>query len=129
MRILSWNEFNLCVEKISDRCKYKKFTGVYGIPRGGLCLAVAISHSLKIPFLDKPKPGSLIVDDVYETGLTLSTFRQIPDITIFVWLSKSSPEWWEAVEFCDPEQWLVFPWEDQESVDKDKINYQNDRYQ
>ena len=38
------------------------------VPRGGLCLAVALSHKLKINLISKPIKNSLIVDDVYETG-------------------------------------------------------------
>ena len=55
MRSLSWNEFDLCVKNITDLCFKKDFSGVFGFPRGGLCLAVAISHSLRIPLLNKPK--------------------------------------------------------------------------
>ena len=46
-------------------------TGVYGVPRGGLCLAVALNHAIERPLLSVPEPSALIVDDVYETGRTL----------------------------------------------------------
>ncbi|AAQ00256.1 MULTISPECIES: phosphoribosyltransferase [Prochlorococcus] len=112
MRLLSWEEFNSCVQKIAYLCRDKDFSGVYGVPRGGLCLAVSISHILRIPFLQDPAPNSLVVDDVYETGLTLDTFREIPDVTAFVWLSKVECGWWNAIEVCAPEEWIVFPWEE-----------------
>ena len=73
MKKLNWIDFDECIYYISMRCKNKKFEGVYGFPRGGLCLAVALSHSLGLPLLDKPKNNSLIVDDIYDTGCLLYT--------------------------------------------------------
>ena len=127
MRLLSWNEFNICVNTITDLCVKKKFSGVYGFPRGGLCLAVAISHSLRIPLLNKLEPNSLVVDDVYETGQTLSQVKEIPNVTAFVWLSKVEVDWWNAVEICDADEWLVFPWEDPCFADQEKEYFHSTR--
>ena len=44
----TWQEFDKSVEYIANKCKNLEFTGIYGIPRGGLCLAVALSHKLKV---------------------------------------------------------------------------------
>tara|TARA_Y100001968_G_scaffold104788_1_gene94720 strand:+ start:755 stop:1141 length:387 start_codon:yes stop_codon:yes gene_type:complete len=123
MRKLRWEEFDYCVEQIVQHCSKKNFCGVYGFPRGGLCLAVALSHSLDIPFLQSPQKGSLVVDDVYETGQTLSEVSQKKDITAFVWFSKVQPQWWNAVHIIDPEEWIVFPWEDQKLAKDDQKNY------
>ena len=123
MRILSWNEFDFCVESITQSCMGRHFSGVYGVPRGGLCLAVALSHSLNIPLLQQLNTGSLVVDDIYETGRTLSRLLEIPDITTFVWLSKVEPSWWNAVEISDTEEWIVFPWECQARAKEDENNY------
>ena len=123
MRLLSWNEFDSCVRTITKACAKKEFSGVYGFPRGGLCLAVAISHSLKLPLLKKPEPGSLVVDDVYETGLTLDKVRGITNVTAFVWLSKMEVEWLNAVEICDVNEWLVFPWENLDFAEQERKNY------
>ena len=70
----SWNEFDRSVEYIANQCKCLKLSGVYGIPRGGLCLAVALSHRLNVKLTEKPIKFSLIVDDVFETGKTLGHF-------------------------------------------------------
>jgi len=65
----TWSEFDKSVEQIANKCRCKEFSGIYGVPRGGLCLAVALSHKLKIELISEPIKNSLIVDDVYETGL------------------------------------------------------------
>ena len=50
----TWREFDESVEKIANKCRLKEFSGIYGVPRGGLCLAVALSHKLKIELISKP---------------------------------------------------------------------------
>ena len=80
----SWSEFDESVEQIAHKCRFKNFSGIYGVPRGGLCLAVALSHKLKIELISEPIKNSLIVDDVYETGITLTTFKNIEGAMFFV---------------------------------------------
>ena len=73
----SWDEFDKSVEHIADKCKFLEFSGIYGVPRGGLCLAVVIGHKLGLNLISEPIKNSLIVDDAYETGITLNTFKDI----------------------------------------------------
>ena len=40
----TWSEFDNAVEEIASQCTLLEFSGIYGVPRGGLCLAVALSH-------------------------------------------------------------------------------------
>ena len=116
----TWSEFDKGVECIANKCKLLDFSGVYGVPRGGLCLAVALSHKLKISLISKPIKNSLIVDDIYETGITLSPFKDIEGAMFFVLYSKIKPTWWNAVNISEKEEWIVFPWEN-------TSNYRNDR--
>ena len=60
----TWNEFDNSVERIANKCSFRDFSGIYGVPRGGLCLAVALSHKLKIKLISEPLKNSLIVDDL-----------------------------------------------------------------
>jgi len=110
-RYFTWSEFDKSVEQIANKCQFKKFSGIYGVPRGGLCLAVALSHKLKIKLISKPIKNSLIVDDVYETGLTLTSFKDIEGAMFFVLFSKIKPSWWNSVFISQKSQWIVFPWE------------------
>ena len=83
----------------------KEFSGIYGVPRGGLCLAVALSHKLKIKLISEPIKNSLIVDDVYETGITLSTFKNTEGAMFFVLFSKIKPTWWNTLHITKKSQW------------------------
>ena len=69
MKQLNWADFDVCVQLLTERYRGRSFKGVFGIPRGGLCLAVGLSHSLGIPLLTTPDNQCLIVDDVFETCL------------------------------------------------------------
>ena len=115
-RYFSWSEFDKSVDYIANQVKYMKLSGIYGIPRGGLCLAVALSHKLKIQLLEKPLKNSLIVDDVFETGVTLSNFRHIEGANFFVLISKKEPIWWNTATFSNKKEWIVFPWENKNNI-------------
>ena len=119
----TWGEFDKSVEQIDNKCRFKDFSGIYGVPRGGLCLAVALSHKLKIELISEPLKNSLIVDDVYETGLTLTTFKYIEGAMFFVLFSKIKPTWWNTVFISKKSQWIVFPWENTLNLKSDREEY------
>ena len=123
----TWGEFDKSVEYIANKCKFLKFSGIYGVPRGGLCLAVALSHKLKINLIKEPKKNSLIVDDVYETGITLNTFKGIEGAMFFVLFSKIKPTWWNTVFITEKSEWIVFPWENTLNSESDRHEYINKR--
>ena len=119
----SWSEFDKSVEYIANKCKFLEFSGIYGIPRGGLCLAVALSHKLKINLISEPIKNSLIVDDIYETGITLKAFKHIEGAMFFVLFSKVSPTWWNSVQISEKNEWIVFPWENPLNLQSDRNDY------
>ena len=126
-RYFSWAEFDKSVDYIANQCKFCKFSGVYGVPRGGLCLAVALSHKLNIQLIEKPLKNSLIVDDVFETGITLSKFKNIEGANFFVLFSKKKPIWWNTVNLYYKKEWIVFPWENKKNEIKEQIEYNRNR--
>ena len=128
MNNLSWIEFDECVYSIHKKCKNKKFEGVYGFPRGGLCLAVALSHSLDLPLLEGPKNNTLIVDDIYDTGHTLEKTKHIKGSETHVWISKKQPTWWNTYKFIKDKEWIVFPWENINLADTDRERYYKSRH-
>ena len=127
MKKLNWLEFDSCVYSIFNRCKDKNFEGVYGIPRGGICLAVALSHSLGIPLLEKPQDNSIIVDDIYDTGHTLEKIKNIKGSETHVWISKRKPTWWKSYKYIQDNEWIVFPWENINTAAQDRDLYYKSR--
>jgi hypoxanthine phosphoribosyltransferase len=127
MRSLNWQDFDLAVERIARLCGDRPYCGIHGIPRGGLVLAVALSHRLKLPLLLEPQPGCLVVDDVFETGRTLAPYRVLAEVELLVWISKAEPLWWQAVEVTSSAEWIVFPWENAERAAADERRYRQER--
>ena len=127
MNKLDWNEFDECVYSITNQCRNKSFVGVYGFPRGGLCLAVALSHSLGILLLDEPKNNSLIVDDIYDTGYTLERTKHLKGSEAHVWISKKKPTWWISYKYIKDNEWIIFPWENINTADDDRDKYSKSR--
>jgi len=119
----TWSEFDKSVEQIANKCRFKEFSGIYGVPRGGLCPAVALSHKLKINLISEPIKNSLIVDDIYETGMTLKKLKDIEGATFFVLFSKIKPTWWNTVFISKKSQWIVFPWENSLNSKSDREEY------
>ena len=126
-RYFTWSEFDKSVDYIANQCKFWKLSGIYGVPRGGLCLAVALSHKLNIQLIEKPLKYSLIVDDVFETGITLRNFKDIEGANFFVLISKKKPIWWNAVNLSYKKEWIIFPWENKNNQLKEEQEYNEKR--
>ncbi len=128
IRHFTWHEFDESVNQIADKCKNWKISNIYGIPRGGLCLAVALSHKLNIKIAKKPTKYTLIVDDIFETGMTLNNFTNIKEANFFVLFSKVEPLWWHSLYYCNKNEWIVFPWENKNKALLDKEEYLRKRH-
>ena len=76
-RTLTWEAFDEAVAVgASDLgsiawVRQNSCSGVYGIPRGGLFLAVALSYRMGLPLLRDPARRCIIVDDLFDTGESL----------------------------------------------------------
>ena len=119
----SWNRFDSAIKKAVSLYKGKKFAGVYGIPRGGLCLAVTLSHFLDIPLLDLPQDNCLIVDDIYDSGKTLDKYKKYKNCSFFVLISKKTPTWFDCFLKTETGDWIIFSWEDPSKALIDKEDY------
>lgn len=83
--------------------------GVYAVPRGGIpaaLLVLAEMAGLKRPIalemVDEPRPGSIIVDDIIDTGATKARFKSNP---FFALVDKQAEGKWDVMP------WVTFPWE------------------
>ena len=126
-KYFTWSEFDKSVDYITNQCTKLKLSGIYGVPRGGLCLAVALSHKLNVQLIEKPIKSSLIVDDIYETGFTLSNYKNIEGVFFFVLVSKKKPIWWKTANLSLTDEWIVFPWENKDNEFNEEKEYKNNR--
>jgi len=105
-----WEDVN---DYITDLIKHvpENVTGVYGIPRGGLILAVILSHKLDVPLLQAPCKNCIVIDDIADTGTTLQHYAQSGYYitTMFYYrYSKVVPDYWY---FEKTKEWITYPWE------------------
>lgn len=116
----TWEQFEKDTQKIAEWARDKSFRNVYGIPRGGLVIAVALSNRLKLPLILKAEEiteATLVVDDISDTGKTLAKLEMAigfkPRVAS-VFIEKNTawmPEFWVSEKMG----WVVFPWETEES--------------
>ena len=118
---VTWEQVETFVDFVEKTYKDVELTGVYGLPRGGLVLAVMLSHRLGIPMLGAPCKGCLIVDDICDTGESLlhyvknsSAFdKPLYHIVTMFYKDNTLGVKPDKYMFCK-ENWVVFPWENKE---------------
>jgi hypoxanthine phosphoribosyltransferase len=110
---ISWDEVNDMLCKLAKEIKKSKvkFDGIYGIPRGGLPIAVILSHKLKLPVLLYPTNETLVVDDISDNGFTLQRMKNKKIATLYSsdW-TITIPDWFIKKKKSQND-WLIFPWE------------------
>ena len=117
---LSWEGYDSYIDSITNWVKTSDLNlgAVYGLPRGGLPIAVSLSHRLHLPLLmdyydrkivtDKK---ILVVDDIADTGHTLKDFENKHNIICTFHYHEQSiiePDYWIHKKDDD---WIVYPWE------------------
>lgn len=123
-----WEQFEKDCLKIAFWAKHKDFKNVYGIPRGGLILAVKLSHVLDLPLILSKQDimkKTLIVDDIVDTGKTIErlffSLGHKPQIAS-LYLgpeAKIKPNFF----LHKKKKWIVFPWETNKSSKYDNTSF------
>ena len=115
-----WAQFDEDMQKIADWAREYSFKSVYGLPRGGLVPAVALSHLLDIPLiLDRHQISrdTLVVDDIIDKGEIIERFLSglliEPKIAVIFFNEEAThrPDFFVRTK----KYWVVFPWETSET--------------
>jgi len=118
MSFLTWDEYTLLVEELAEKIKNsgRGYKALVGIPRGGLVLAVMISHILDIPLAyDSRVAGQnkeiLVVDDIADSGSTCYEVAGkcgIDTAAVYKYVGCKVEPTYFARSTVD---WIVFPYE------------------
>lgn len=107
----SWHEFEVDCYELAYQIKSSgsKFTTIYGVPRGGVAIAVRLAGLLNLNLVSRPlNLETLIVDDVVDMGGTRLNFAMFCFASI-----HRKP--WAAMEpnffVHNTEDWICYPWE------------------
>jgi len=137
---LTYNDYsNLMDDALVHLFKLNKhFDAVYGLPRGGLPIAVHISHHLNIPMVmnliqfsqEHPTGKLLVVDDIIDTGKTFDRLLEIAEIQKIDFYSlslyyKPRSTYTPNKFIKETQSWIIFPWEPYEEKPSD---YHQDVY-
>lgn len=95
-------------DQLANRHRYAELDSVYGVPRGGVPVAVMVANKLQLPLVDVPRAGSLVVDDLVDSGATLSRH---PDHVRDALLRKPHSPDQLAPDAKEVTGWVTFPWE------------------
>lgn len=117
---VSWNVIDEAVTDIAFHLKQtnKDFKGVYGIPRGGLILAVMLSHKLDLPLImskEELDENSIIIDDIADTGKTLLDFTEYESYVVTIHEHEQSLIKPDYSVLDKGDKWIVYPWETEDS--------------
>lgn len=106
---------NLLCIKIKETFPSGEITSVTGIARGGLIPAVMVSHKLGLPYTESIKAGTLVVDDICDSGVTLKNHQASYKAALYYKPHTScfKPDVYGIKVLHD--RWLVFPFEEKDS--------------
>lgn len=125
----TWQQFDEAVDKIIAKLGNVRPACVYGVPRGGLILAVVLSERLGIPYTKVPSSGMLWCDDIVDTGKTYEeSFEMFPNAVYCALICKKpEKDLIYAENFVGRKEWILFPWESEEKILTDQNNYKESR--
>jgi hypoxanthine phosphoribosyltransferase len=121
---MSWMGFEFAISEFVKDYKKNGYSvdAIYGPPRGGLPIAVTLSHRLGIPIVDstdkfwemyaRPRVKMLVVDDIADTGETLKPLIGPNIISYTIYYHKQSVVVPDYHCFEKKDEWVVFPWEE-----------------
>ena len=114
---LDWEEIDRLIDILCEKIitQIPSIDSVMGLPRGGLIPAVMVSHRLGLPLVTLPEPHTLVIDDIADSGVTLTNTPGIytavlhykPHTSVF------KPDLY-SVEYKG-DDFLVYPWEHEDA--------------
>lgn len=119
---LTWQDIQVAVDALCYRYRpTSAITKVYGIPQGGVPVALMVAERLGLQITDTPEVGTtLIVDDLVDTGTTMGKYRDQGYNCESLYRKTYSPSHlcYNAIE---ADQWLSFPWEKDDGDPTDAV--------
>ena len=122
---LGYREYGAMMERLTRLVGERAPTHVFGPPRGGLPIAVHLSHHLDIPMLTEDEVfgkrwdgGDLLclADDIVDTGVTFARLvnllesEEVPYVTAAL-LVKPHAGILPHIHLGETTRWIIFPWE------------------
>jgi len=118
-KVLTYELYDAYINKLACKIEQsgKKYTGVYGIPRGGYYPAIKLGKLLDLPvFTELSYSNILVVDDICDSGATLENYFKYDKAVVFCRPYSTDKCTYYGAESPEGE-WIVFPDEKGETVE------------
>lgn len=118
---IDWDEVGNYLNILHSRLVGRVYSGVYGLPRGGLVLAAWLAHKLYVPMLSQPDRNCIIIDDICDSGDGLRKCLEdyglndgIHSCYITTMFVNEDSNFFNNIDFSykiKGDHWIAFPWE------------------
>lgn len=115
---VSWASVEREAKHLADRWRGTKIRSVYGIPRGGIPVAIMVAQHLGVPLTHEPGLDTLVVDDLVDSGVTLQRYPGQRRDALYR-KALSPPDLAPYATLMDG--WVVFPWEEDDGLPTDAV--------
>ncbi len=108
-------DFDLDCRALAEKIPLGDYMGIFGIPKGGVPLAIRLSQLGGIPFVDQVTgPDILVVDDICDSGATRLRYRD-NDFACIHWAGHTTfkPEWFARETGGE---WIHYWWEGEQET-------------
>lgn len=105
---ITYQEIEHRAREIVSRWAGEGLTSVWGVPRGGCVPAALVASGLRLPLVQEPTDGTLVIDDLVDSGRTMLRFAGWPTDALF---RKPHSPIAAAPSASLIDAWVVFPWE------------------
>lgn len=118
--VLGWNEVATGAARLANRWSKRiesgEITSVFGVPRGGVPVALLVRETAALPIVEYPSLHTLIVDDLIDSGATAARWFE-RGLAYFDALYRKPHSPTEFAPYAEQvDRWLVFPWESTDEV-------------
>jgi len=123
---ISWEDVYSAAGMLADAVRSSalwragRIVDVYGVPSGGVPLALLLAERLKLPVAEVPGPFTVVVDDIVDSGATLRGLKfskgtGVPALYTTMIKYRDAKLPFDCVSFRlvnreDP-KWFIFPWD------------------
>lgn len=124
---LTWTEFKRLCAVLAEQIPPQRYDSLFPVLRGGVYPAVELSTLTGVPIVWELGENSLVVDDVCDSGATVSRYRAAGYDTATIHFKNRSlaPTYYAEINSA----WIAYPWEsdkDIESIVTRQIEYVGD---
>ena len=105
---VTWEEAEHRAVELASRWKDREISSVYGIPAGGVPVAMWVANHLRLALVDEPNHHTLVVDDLVDSGRTAARLNAQHFDALY---RKPHSPANVAPHATKITEWVRFPWE------------------